>query len=245
VQTPTGSVAEFWQVRPGDVFFTEAGGLGTRPAVAPKKGMPLSTLWAAVAPGKEMPHSLVVADATIPPTDGDRARLDDSVPSASASEGVPAQLPGEAASPSSKAPTAHPLGAPAGDPNDFCGATWFYNNLAATYCDGSFPFSYRWCLYDRWLPSFSGNGLATDRGAVCNHQSSNDVTFSVNRSDSGSGIWSLPSQSWRTWSHVGATSCGLFSCGFDTYSVNIGFGGSWGDLQFAGGDCYPHSGCAN
>jgi hypothetical protein len=249
VQTPTGSVAEFWQVKPGDVFFTEAGGRGTHPAVTARSGIPLSTLWTTVAPGKQMPDGLALADATIRQASGDPtgAGTDDDVPSSAVSEGVPAPLPGAetGAFASSQALTPRPADAPPGDPNDFCGPTWFYNHLAANYCGAQPGFSYYWCLYDRWLPSVAADGLAFDRGAVCNRQSSNDVLFTVSRSDSGSGIWSLPSQSWRTWSHVAASPCGLFSCNWEPYSVHIGFSGSWGDLQFAGVTCYPNSSCAS
>jgi hypothetical protein len=241
VSTSGGTTAEFWQVDFGRYLFTESGGAGTQPTVASPDKQRLAALWAAVAPGRAMPKELAEADLDV------RRATVGVTPVAApvALAGDPAHAP--------EAPAArgvvHPLGGaspPPGDPNDFCNARWFYDHLATFYCNGGdSTLPYTWCFYDRWSPSASSGNVVSDQGAICNHASSNDVIFATNRDGGPSGSWSLPSQSWRTWSYTTGESCGLFSCSFNVYNASIYMSGSWGDMQFAGGFCQDHTSCTS
>jgi hypothetical protein len=236
VTTPTGSTAEFWQLRPGHIFFTESGGPGTRPAAPAPRERSLASVWRAVAPGQGMPAILErVASET-----GDEPPASIAAePAAGGSGGEVVAAPDgtlkPGASPAPEAPLA-PETSPelALVPDEFCSPSWFYNNLAWSYCSGG-GYSYAYCWYDRWLPSVWGSGLISDSGAVCNYASSNDVILTVNRQGAPSGSWSLPSSSWRTWSGWAGTSCNIFTCWYNRYDMQAFFSGSWGDLHFAGG----------
>ena len=247
VSTAAGSTAEFWQLAPGEVLFTESGASGAVPAAPAKSGTRLSALWSAVAPDKPMPNALAIADATARPANSSAEADPALVPLVDVSPGQPAQWAsspaGEAGS-KSRQPQPLDVSPPPGDPNDFCDPTWFYNHLASEYCNSSGLLSYTWCLYDRWLPSVSGSSLVYDKGALCNYRSSDDVILTIDRGGSGSGTWSVPSQSWRTWSFFTSDNCGWFSCSWNLYGLQVFMSGSWGDVQFAGGTCYPHSNCA-
>jgi hypothetical protein len=245
VDTATGSTAEFWEVAPGQVFFTESGGPNTRPAARIKGAAHLSNLWNAVAPGAAMPDDLAAANAktrhatadTLAPAAGDP-------PPFSKSSGQPA-TPDVSHRETELTIVPQGTSTPPGDPNDFCDATWFYNNLAYAYCSGTEDsyWSHSWCWYDRWGPSVSGSNMIFDEGALCDHNSTNDLILTITRGGSGNGSWSVPSASWRTWSFFTGQSCPCSICGgscsFNLYNLSIVMNGTSGDVQFAGGVCQP------
>ncbi len=222
VKSATGSIVEFYEPTPGDVIISEAGGDGVLPVRDDLRKLMPTAVYQLVAPQLPVPDKLRDAELRL------RQLASSSPTRASSAASAPA------APTTAPAIVNHTVSPLAVDPNAFCGRQWFTDNVndASFDCSGSgAPFM--WCQYDIGTgASAQGNNIYLDAAELCVAAGSgNELTVSRQGDDNSGGAWSMPSPSWRWFSHLAAFN--LF-IGYNHYNIQVVESGSWGDVQFAG-----------
>jgi hypothetical protein len=227
VKTDTGSVLEFYEPTPGDIWISEAGSDGATPSRALSRQLAPSAAYRAVAAGLPVPETLLAAES----------RLAAPLAASSVSAGDRVHRPAPGATSYAAPATPNPSGRVrsfAVDANAYCGRQWWVNNNADAKNDcligGQ---SFNWCFYDTGPGAWASvNNDNMDQAELC-AATGDGITFSVNRQgdNNAGGIWSVPAPGWRSFWHTAGTN--IFG-GSNSYNVQIHVNGNWGDLQFAG-----------